>query len=86
MSKLLNPLIVLTSAVVFMAVENPWVGTWKMEPTKTALSANPKAVTARFLLRALPLQSSLQIMMVPFSLLSDALVFSSPSLLQEGEL
>jgi hypothetical protein len=42
-SKLLKLSFVLLSTVVLVASENPWVGTWKLDPAKSKLQSSPKA-------------------------------------------
>ena len=42
MSKLLKLSFVLLSTVVLVASENPWVGTWKLDPAKSKLQSYPQ--------------------------------------------
>jgi hypothetical protein len=44
MSKLLKLSFVLLSTVVLVASENPWVGTWKLDPAKSKLTSYPKSI------------------------------------------
>src|SRR4051812_43176582 len=44
MSKLLKLSFVLLSTVVLVASENPWVGTWKLDPAKSKLTTYPKSI------------------------------------------
>jgi hypothetical protein len=43
MSKLLRLSFVFLSTVVLVAAENPWLGTWKLDPAKSRLAPYPKA-------------------------------------------
>ncbi|MFL6449205.1 MAG: hypothetical protein ACJ746_16185 [Bryobacteraceae bacterium] len=43
MSKLLKFSLVLLSSVVLVAAENPWIGTWKLDPAKSKLVTYPKS-------------------------------------------
>ena len=43
MSKLLKLSFVLFSSVVLVAAENPWIGTWKLDPAKSKLATYPKS-------------------------------------------
>jgi hypothetical protein len=43
MSKLLKVCFVLFFAVVLVAAESPWVGTWKLDPAKSRLAPYPKS-------------------------------------------
>jgi len=44
MSTLLKLSFVLLSTVLLVAAENPWCGTWKLDPAKSKLSSYPKSV------------------------------------------
>src|SRR3954454_20763752 len=44
MSKLLKLSFVLLSTVALIAAENPWYGTWKLDPAKSKLASYPKSV------------------------------------------
>src|SRR3954469_8578403 len=43
MSKLLKLSLVLFSSIVLVAAENPWLGTWKLDPAKSKLATYPKS-------------------------------------------
>ena len=43
MSKLLKLSLVLFSSIVLVATENPWIGTWKLDPAKSKLATYPKS-------------------------------------------
>src|SRR3954466_14273329 len=43
MSKLLKLSFVLFSSVVLVAADNPWIGTWKLDPAKSKLATYPRS-------------------------------------------